>query len=130
MVAEKVSLCSRPAVTLTIRRIDRQPGHALGRIDGQPDRLLGPVEIDDDAGFDALRFLVADADHLEPGACGRAAAGRPRAASACATMQQTLLEPTSSTVTMPERRGEAIAVAAKPAHIFVSGLRFGSSAFP
>jgi hypothetical protein len=37
-------------------------GHAglpLGAGDGGPDRLLGLVEIDDDAGLDAARTLVA-----------------------------------------------------------------------
>src|SRR5690606_21605173 len=47
------------------QRIDRQPGHALGRIHGQPDRLLGMVETDDDARLDAARTLVADADDLD-----------------------------------------------------------------
>ena len=71
IVAEKVSLFSRPAETLTISEVDRQPGHALGRIDGQPDRLLGAVEVDDHAGLHAARLLVADADDLRPCGCGR-----------------------------------------------------------
>ena len=106
-MAEKVSLFRRPAVILTISEIDRQPGHALGRIDGQPDRMLGTVEIDDNAGFDALRFLVPDADDLDRGACGRAAIWLSSRGLSFAMMQQTLLEPTSSTVTMPERRDAA-----------------------
>ena len=69
------SSAGRPQ-TLTMSEFDGHPGHALGGVDGKPDRLLGPVEIDDDARFDAARFLVADADHLRPGGCGRAAAGR------------------------------------------------------
>ena len=47
-----------------MRRIDGQPGHALGGVDRKADRLLGLVQIDDHAGLDAARFLVADADDL------------------------------------------------------------------
>ena len=104
IVAAKVSLFSRPAVTIDDEGIDGQPGHALGSIDGKPDRLLGLSRSTIDAGLHAARFLVADADHLR---LVRAAAQQlafARAGFSLAIMQQTLLEPTSSTVTMPERR--------------------------
>ena len=86
------------------QRIDGQPRHALGRVDRQPDRLLGAVEIDDDARLHAVRLLVADADHLDLVGAAAQESGWARAGLSWATTQQILLDPTSSTVTMPARR--------------------------
>ena len=64
------------------QRFDRQPGHALGRVDREADRLLACVEVDDDAGLDAARPLVAEAEHLDVvGAARQHLGDRPRASA-------------------------------------------------
>ena len=82
MVAEKVSLFSRPAVRLTISESTVSPAMRSAASTARRMRMLGTVEVDDDARLHALRFLVADADHLDRGANARATAGPRRAASA------------------------------------------------
>ena len=44
--------------------VDLDARHPLGGVDGEADRVLGGVEIDDRAGLDAARALMADAQHL------------------------------------------------------------------
>ncbi len=82
MLAEKLSLLRRPAEMLTIIEFDRQAGHALRGIDGEADRLLGSIQIDDDAGFDAARFLVTDTEDFD-------AVGTARQMGALLTRTQT-----------------------------------------
>ena len=64
-LAEKALALQPAGGDVDDQRVDRDPRHALGRVDGKPDGLLGRVEIDDDAGLDAARALVAEAEHLD-----------------------------------------------------------------
>ena len=117
-----MSLCRRPADQVDDQRIDRQAGHALGGIDGQADRLFGAVEIDDDAGLDAVRLLVADADDLDLVGAARAGSGSPRAASAgdhAADLGRTDVEHGDDA---GSRWPTASRLTAKPAHMRFSGL--------
>ena len=119
IVAEKISLFSRPAEMLTIRLSTVRPAMRSAASTASRTALLGLVQIDDDAGLDAARLLVADADHLD---LVRAAA-QDRLSSrgfSRAIRQQILVEPTSSTVT--------IAGAARPDQD--SDRRASSYAFP
>ena len=76
--------------------------HALGRVDREADRLLGRVEIDDDAGLDAAR--AGEAKPSTSTAWVRRRSVSPSRGLSRAIRQQTLVEPTSSTLTVVERR--------------------------
>ena len=105
--AGRVGLAGEPAGgEVDDERIDRDPGAALGGVDREADRLLGGVEIDHDAGLDAARALVAEAEHLDACGCGRGSTRRPSSSGTSrAIRQQILVEPTSSTETTEGRRG-------------------------
>ncbi len=61
--------------------VDLDPRHPFGGVDRQADRVLGGVEIDNRAGLDAARTLMADAEHAAAMAALRQRSLTPRSAS-------------------------------------------------
>ena len=81
-----------PARNRDVDVLERDAGHALGLADRRPHRRLGFVEIGHDAGLDAARALMPDAEHAHAGHRARLR----RRGSSAAMRQAILLVPISS----------------------------------